>query len=93
MSLPGVERLTIEEILEALEKAKELADKLKELEGDEWMNAQEAAAYLSIKPDHFRKLAAGGMIKRHPLTGDRSGYRYYKPELREWGLAREEADG
>lgn len=81
---------TLGEILYALSLASDLAEKLRGYEEDEWMTADEACAYLKLKPDNFRRRAAAGQIPRHPLTGERSGYRYHRPELREWGLARKD---
>ena len=46
------------------------------------MDAKEAAAFLHLSPSEFRKLAAAGVIPRHPVNG--KSYRYLRSELLEW---------
>jgi hypothetical protein len=48
----------------------------------EVMDAKEAADFLRLSPSEFRKLAAAGVIPRHPVN-DKS-YRYLRGELLEW---------
>ena len=38
------------------------------------MNAVEAASFLRLSPSEFRKLAASGVIPRHPVNGKSYGY-------------------
>jgi hypothetical protein len=72
----------LSDILAALDKAQELAVRLAAAEADEWLEAEEAARYLKMNPQVFRRMAAEGKIPRHKP----SGYRYYKPELRRWAM-------
>ena len=48
----------------------------------EVMDAKEAAEFLCLSPSEFRKLAAAGVIPRHPVNG--KSYRYLRGELLEW---------
>ena len=48
----------------------------------EVMDAKEAAEFLRLSPSEFRKLAAAGVIPRHPVNG--KSYRYLRSELLEW---------
>lgn len=73
----------LSEILRALEKAQELARAMQEAEADQWLNADEAAAYLNIGPSVFRKMAASGELPRHRISGE---YRYHRAELKRWAL-------
>jgi excisionase family DNA binding protein len=69
-------------VLEAavLEKVERVANAL--AQGREVMNAEEAASFLRLSPSEFRKLAAAGVIPRHPVNG--KSYRYLRSELLEW---------
>jgi hypothetical protein len=60
-------------------------------EGKAWMSAKEAAKFLDMRDDEFRRIAS--QLPRHQLPdgrgeGLRPRYRYYAPELTEWMLAR-----
>jgi hypothetical protein len=69
-------------ILEAavLEKVERVVEAL--AQGREVMDAKEAADFLRLSPSEFRKLAAAGVIPRHPVNG--KCYRYLRGELVEW---------
>jgi excisionase family DNA binding protein len=63
--------------LEKLENLVEDAARSREV-----MDAKEAAEFLRLSPSEFRKLAAAGVIPRHPVNG--KSYRYLRGELLEW---------
>ena len=48
----------------------------------EVVDATEAAEFLRLSPSEFRKLAAAGVIPRHPVNV--KSYRYLRGELLEW---------
>jgi hypothetical protein len=58
-----------------------------------WMSPKEAARFLDMNDDEFRRIAP--QLPRHPLprrdglpAGARNRYRYYAPELTDWLLSR-----
>jgi excisionase family DNA binding protein len=59
---------------------------LKEISPDEWMDAEEAAAYLKRTPKAFEKVVAKGEIPKHYLT--ERGILFSRKELDEWLIAR-----
>jgi excisionase family DNA binding protein len=72
-----VEKVLAAAILEKLENLVEDAARSREV-----MDTKEAAEFLRLSPSEFRKLAATGVIPRHPLNG--KSYRYLRGELLEW---------
>ena len=66
-----------------------LAKTARELKGitpDEWMTAEEAAAYLKRTPKAFEKVVAAGEIPRHYLT--ERVILFSRKELDEWLMGR-----
>jgi hypothetical protein len=70
-------------------------DKLAETMAEQraWMGAKQAARFLDMSEDEFRRIAP--QLPRHPLPrrdglsyGFRMRYRYYAPELTDWLLSR-----
>ena len=72
-----VEKVLAAAVLEKLEDLVEDAARSREV-----MDAKEAAEFLRLSPSEFRKLAAAGVIPRHPVNG--KSYRYLRGELLEW---------
>ena len=72
-----VEKVLAAAVLEKLEGLVEDAARSREV-----MDAKEAAEFLRLSPSEFRKLAAAGVIPRHPVNG--KSYRYLRGELLEW---------
>ena len=72
-----VEKVLAAAVLEKLEDLVEDAARSREV-----MDAKEAAEFLLLSPSEFRKLAAAGVIPRHPVNG--KSYRYLRGELLEW---------
>ena len=72
-----VEKVLAAAVLEKLEDLVEDAARSREI-----MDAKEAAEFLRLSPSEFRKLAAAGVIPRHPVNG--KSYRYLRGELLEW---------
>lgn len=71
------------------ETAESLAKTARELKGiapDEWLTAEEAAAYLKRTPKAFEKIVAAGEIPKHYLT--ERGILFSRKELDEWLLGR-----
>ena len=62
------------------------ARELKEASYDEWMDADQAAAYLKRTPKTFRNIVAAGEIPRHYLT--ERGILFSRKELDEWLMSR-----
>lgn len=69
----------IAKIAERLEAMAESAHKSREL-----MDSREAAEFLRLSYDEFRRLAPN--LPRHPITEKR--FRYSRRELLEWALSR-----
>lgn len=71
---------------ELVERLQSLADRTVP---KEWLTTAEAAEYLNMDPSEVRRQSGDkdGEIPRYRFSGER-GYRYYLPELREWGRAR-----
>jgi excisionase family DNA binding protein len=59
---------------------------LREVGYDEWMDAEQAAAYLKRTPKTFRNIVAAGEILKHYLTG--RGILFSRKELDEWLMSR-----
>ena len=59
---------------------------LREVGYDEWMDAEQAAAYLKRTPKTFRNIVAAGEIPKHYLTG--RGILFSRKELDEWLMSR-----
>jgi excisionase family DNA binding protein len=72
-----IEKVLAAAVLEKLEDLVEDAARSREV-----MDAKEAAEFLRLSPSEFRKLAAAGVIPRHPVNG--KSYRYLRGELLEW---------
>ncbi len=72
-----VEKVLAAAVLEKVEDLVEDAARSREV-----MDAKEAAQFLRLSPSEFRKLAAAGVIPRHPVNG--KSYRYLRGELLEW---------
>ncbi len=53
---------------------------------EEWMDAEEAAAYLRRTPKAFEKVVAKGEIPKHYLT--ERGILFSRKELDEWLMGR-----
>ena len=74
---------TLAEVAESLSKT---TRELKMFAPDEWMTAEEAAAYLKRTPKAFEKVVAAGEIPRHHLT--ERGILFSRKELDEWLMGR-----
>jgi excisionase family DNA binding protein len=59
---------------------------LREAGYDEWMDADQAAAYLKRTPKTFRNIVAAGEIPKHYLT--ERGILFSRKELDEWLINR-----
>ncbi len=73
-------------LAEAAESLARTARELKEADYDEWMDADQAAAYLKRTPKTFRNIVAMGEIPRHYLT--ERGILFSRKELDEWLMNR-----
>jgi excisionase family DNA binding protein len=73
-------------LAEAAESLAKTARELKVIAPDEWMTAEEAAAYLKRTPKTFEKVVAAGEIPRHYLT--ERGILFSRKELDEWLMGR-----
>ena len=73
-------------LAEATESLAKTACELKGIAPDEWMTAEEAAAYLRRTPKAFEKIVAKGEIPRHYLT--KRGILFSRKELDEWLMKR-----
>ena len=81
-ALAGV-AATLAEVAESLART---AKVLKELSPEEWMDAEQAAAYLKRTPKAFEKIIAKGEIPRHYIT--ERGILFNCKELNEWLMER-----
>jgi hypothetical protein len=72
-----VEKVLAAAVLEKVEDLVEDAARSREV-----MDAKQAAEFLRLSPSEFRKLAAAGVIPRHPVNG--KSCRYLRGELLEW---------
>jgi len=59
---------------------------LREADYDEWMDADQAAAYLKRTPKTFRNIVASGEIPKHHLT--ERGILFSRKELDKWLIDR-----
>ncbi len=73
-------------LAEAAESLARTARELKDASYDEWMDAEQAAAYLKRTPKTFRNIVAAGEIPRHYLT--ERGILFSRKELDEWLINR-----
>ena len=73
-------------LAEAAESLARTARELKDARYDEWMDAEQAAAYLKRTPKTFRNIVATGEIPRHYLT--ERGILFSRKELDEWLINR-----
>lgn len=73
-------------LAEAAESLARTARELKEAGYDEWMDAEQAAAYLKRTPKTFRNIVAAGEIPKHYLT--ERGILFSRKELDEWLMSR-----
>ena len=73
-------------LAEAAESLARTARELKDASYDEWMDAEQAAAYLKRTPKTFRNIVATGEIPRHYLT--ERGILFSRRELDEWLINR-----
>ncbi len=89
-ALKGYEASALAEVAATLaEVAESLARTTRELREagyDEWMDADQAAAYLKRTPKTFRNIVAAGEIPRHYLT--ERGILFSRKELDEWLINR-----
>ena len=73
-------------LAEAAQSLARTAQELHEMGREEWMDAEEAAAYLRRSPKAFEKVVAKGEIPKHDLT--ERGILFSRKELDEWLLER-----
>ncbi len=73
-------------LAEAAKSLARTARDLKEAGYDEWMDAEQAAAYLKRTPKTFRNIVAAGEIPKHYLT--ERGILFSRKELDEWLMSR-----
>jgi excisionase family DNA binding protein len=73
-------------LAEAAESLSNTARELKMIAPDEWISAEEAAAYLKRTPKAFEKVVAAGEIPRHYLT--ERVILFSRKELDEWLMGR-----
>jgi excisionase family DNA binding protein len=73
-------------LAEAAESLARTARELKEAGYDEWMDAEQAAAYLKRTPKTFRNIVAAGEIPKHYLT--ERGVLFSRKEIDEWLMSR-----
>jgi hypothetical protein len=81
-ALAGVAE-TLSEVAESLART---SRELKEISPDEWMDADQAAAYLKKSPKTFRNIVAAEDVPRHYLT--ERGVLFSRKELDEWLMSR-----
>jgi excisionase family DNA binding protein len=81
-ALTGVARM----LAETAEILARTAQRLEVMVPDEWMTAEEAAAYLKRTPKAFEKIVAQGEIPKHYLT--ERGILFSRKELDEWLMGR-----
>ena len=62
------------------------ARELREISHDEWMDAEQAAAYLKKSPKTFRNIVATEDVPRHYLT--ERGILFSRKEIDEWLMRR-----
>ncbi len=74
---------TLAEVAESLART---ASVLREISPEEWMDAEEAAAYLKRTPKAFEKVIAKGEIPKYHLT--ERGILFSRKELDEWLMGR-----
>jgi excisionase family DNA binding protein len=74
---------TLAEVIESLART---SRELRDMSPDEWIDAEEAAAYLKRTPKTFRNIVAAGEIPRHYLT--ERGILFSRKELDEWLMSR-----
>jgi hypothetical protein len=70
----------------AAESLARTARELREMSQDEWMDADQAAAYLKRTPKTFRNIVVAGEIPKHYLT--ERGILFSRKELDEWLMSR-----
>ena len=75
-----------ESLAQAAESLARTARDLREADYDEWMDADQAAAYLKRTPKTFRNIVASGEIPKHYLT--ERGILFSRKELDEWLIDR-----
>ena len=73
-------------LAEAAQSLASTARKLHEMGREEWMDAEEAAAYLRRSPKAFEKVVAKGEIPKHYLT--ERGILFSRKELDQWLMER-----
>jgi excisionase family DNA binding protein len=73
-------------LAEAAQSLASTARELHEMSREEWMDAEEAAAYLRRSPKAFEKVVAKGEIPKHYLT--ERGILFSRKELDEWLMER-----
>ncbi len=73
-------------LAKAAESLARTSRELREVGYDEWMDAEQAAAYLQRTPKTFRNIVAAGEIPRHYLT--ERGILFSRKELDEWLMSR-----
>ncbi len=89
-ALKGYETSALADVAATLAVAAEslarTARELKDASYDEWMDAEQAAAYLKRTPKTFRNIVATGEIPKHYLT--ERGILFSRRELDEWLMSR-----
>ena len=73
-------------LAEAARSLASTARELHEMSREEWMDAEEAAAYLRRSPKAFEKVVAKGEIPKHYLS--ERGILFSRKELDEWLMER-----
>lgn len=73
-------------LAEAAESLARTSRELREMGHDEWMDADQAAAYLKKTPKTFRNIVAAEDVPRHYLT--ERGVLFSRKELDEWLMGR-----
>jgi excisionase family DNA binding protein len=73
-------------LAEAAESLARTARDLREAGYDEWMDAEQAAAYLKRTPKTFRNIVAAGEIPKHYLT--ERGVLFSRKEIDAWLMSR-----
>lgn len=88
--LQGYEASALAGVAETLAGVAEILERtsrdLREASQDEWMDADETAAYLKKTPKTFRNIVAAENVPRHYLT--ERGVLFSRKEIDEWLLRR-----
>ncbi len=71
---------------EAADSLSRTAERLEKMAPQEWMTAEEAAAYVRRTPEAFHKLVLNEGVPRHRISGQR--YLYSRLEIDAWIMGR-----